>query len=539
MLFQTSLTLLLPAALSILSYPTVNGNPQEYWATTTPAVLAAYRESLSFMTNAMSSSSNSSNSGNPPVNCGKPPKDGSQPMWFTQNGCSLAAYDMSYIDDDGVKHVGVKKNEFVKMRCDSIVCPNLNQVDCYASPDTCPTNTWCMIDQHEKWGPWAMGSSPKSPIFQGKTIQAEYCTPEKKAEIDAVTNPVDKAALLKSWDDMCDVGYTANINLWKPIRGRCVNYRQEGQSCWSEPLYYSEILKPRFPRDEEGKTFGRPLLCAPGLACTGPDYYVLPNTCVKKRPQNICFLGPWWDSSVCPRQGKSSPGLTRDEALLALRTLMLVFEGEIVWTATCDFWDTSKPLGKGALRVRQQGYEIARLLWPTRLVGPIPSFNAVMQTIPNVMANGYKECVRQSKIPNSAISKQLAQIGAMSMRPNLLWSFIHLATFNLPNPVSKEQSEANRFLATWLAENFWCDDCRSFFQIGVIQEYLSLPPLSSNPNDLAVWWWKAHNMAAEHFATSRGSHPWNFQLGETGYEQYQNPFFMTWEDAMAMWKVDQ
>jgi hypothetical protein len=232
-----------------------------------------------------------------------------------------------------------------------------------------------------------------------------------------------------------------------------------------------------------------------------------------------------------------SAGLEKKDVMLALRTLMLIFEGEVAWPATCEFWDQSTPMGKATLRVRQQGYEIARLLWPTSLLGAIPTFDVVMESLPNPVEKGVKECVRQSKLPNSAVSKQLATLGSMSMRPNLIWTLVHYVTFNLPDVMSPAQVEAARFLATWLAENFWCDDCRSFFQVGVIQEYLGLPPQTNDGLQHARWWWMAHNMASEHVATSRGGHPWVFQLGEDGYAQYQNPYYMAWEDAVEMWRV--
>jgi hypothetical protein len=46
---------------------------------------------------------------------------------------------------------------------------------------------------------------------------------------------------------------------------------------------------PHFVVDvEHGRPPVRPLLCGPGLVCTG-DVNPMPNTCVKIRPPNICY----------------------------------------------------------------------------------------------------------------------------------------------------------------------------------------------------------------------------------------------------------
>jgi hypothetical protein len=54
---------------------------------------------------------------------------------------------------------------------------------------------------------------------------------------------------------------------------------------------------PSFPR----QAFERPLVCNPRggkdgskLVCTGPDFDVMPSTCVQARPKDQCFSGPWW-----------------------------------------------------------------------------------------------------------------------------------------------------------------------------------------------------------------------------------------------------
>lgn len=114
-----------------------------------------------------------------------------------------------------------------------------------------------------------------------------------------------------------------------------------------------------------------------------------------------------------------------------------------------------------------------------------------------------------------------------------------------------------------------------------------LPPEEPNGEAHARWWWNAHNVAsgarahagwqaaplpawptvapllpawplqlaasqlagplnlatssptlrAEHVANVRGGHPWIHQIGAADVAQYQNPWFMRWEDAVAQWTM--
>ena len=65
----------------------------------------------------------------------------------------------------------------------------------------------------------------------------------------------------------------------------------------------------------------------------------------------------------------------------------------------------------------------------------------------------------------------------------------------------------------------------------------NLPPDRPDPTAHARWWWWAHNVASEHVATTRGGHPWIHQSGAPDVERYQNPYFMTFEDAVTQWAV--
>lgn len=131
-----------------------------------------------------------------------------------------------------------------------------------------------------------------------------------------------------------------------------------------------------------------------------------------------------------------------------------------------------------------------------------------------------------------------------------------------------------------------------FFYEGIVSVF-GLPPEVPDGEAHAKWWWFAHNVAsgahthampawagrlpptrragwaagggaasgpacklpalatdpepshtpcihppAEHVANVRGGHPWIHQIGAPDAVQYQNPWFMRWEDAVVQWRVE-
>jgi hypothetical protein len=473
---------------------------------------------------------------NDAVDCGT--KVEGDPMWFTQGGCSIASRNMTYADTSGPTPVmrTVVKGDLIKMTCDDVFCPIPARIDCYEQPGTCANDEWCMIDIHEKWGAWAMnrdGSTPASP----------YCF----AAAEIAANSTDEA-FLASYQEICvdstvgDYGIKVGpkVEAWKPARGTCVKYRTEQQSCLSNPLdfgAYEADFGLGYKRADDGRTFARPLVCGSGLTCTTPDFEVSPSTCVKQRPKHKCFAGPWWDSTQCPRTDSSAPkgGLSQQLAIEALRRAILLYPGEVASPGDCAFWNRNTALGASVLKTQRSFYNIAAALWPTHLFGALPSFNEVMKLVsdPNLLGDS-QYCLNQAVIAGSEIAKALAEAGTLSSQPNQVWSMVHFLMHNQQNPMTPKQIAASRSLAGHLSESFWCDDCRGFFTIGIVGRY-GLPPQSSDPEDHARYWWFGHNVASEHVATTRGGHPWIHQLGAKDVTKYQNPYFMTWADAVQQW----
>jgi len=200
-------------------------------------------------------------------------------------------------------------------------------------------------------------------------------------------------------------------------------------------------------------------------------------------------------------------------------------------------------LGKAVNETRMRGLNILKQLWPYKVypAGPpkdiLERLNQCCNPLPRCTSTSTAEDCDPGTYNTTDVKKKLATAHMMANRPNKIWSVAHFVTMNLPDPVPASVAHASQALAVFLAHNFWCDDCRGFFQVGVVEEY-GLPPITNQADDIAKWWWNGHNVAGEHVATTRGGHPWIHELGYADVKAYQNPWYMTWEDAQAMWVMD-
>lgn len=538
-------------------------SPSEYWALASPAVRKARAlqglEAGKALGGRRLSSENNSEAGSwAPVWCGQEKYNGAAgQMWYANpftTACSRASMDLVYVD--GGRARVAKKGDFIKMTCDNWECPIPPVVDCYFDRNACQADEWCMVITHEKWGAWAMGKKGHTPNF-------ELCGEQYYAEIEAIASQGDVRnvtveALKLSRDRICGsstVGMANGIQLegygysetqlWKPSHGRCVKYRQEGQSCIPTLATHGRFANAFVRRAQTGAsypnggTMERPLACAPGLVCTGPDFDVLPSTCVKERPRDVCYAGPWWDSSRCPRTSMQKSGLSKEWALESLQTAFLVFPGEVASAMHCKYW--TGPMATFTAEVRKVTHNIFRALWPSHLVGECPTLEELYasmwrQTGVDLTALSPEEC-EAGEGRDGRIAEALALVGSWTHRPNLLWSLIHFSMHNQPSPMSRNAVAASTALASHLSENFWCNDCRGFFTVGVLS-VVGLPPQNPDGEEHARYWNLGHNIASEHVATTRGGHPWINTLEEAQDADVGNPFFVPFETSVKMWHVE-
>ena len=281
---------------------------------------------------------------------------------------------------------------------------------------------------------------------------------------------------------------------------------------------------------------------------------------------------------------------------------MLLSPGEYVSAGSCKYWheqeiylpsnDTSGWPGR-MQQLRRDIHGIFDTLWPRHLSGfekGPPSFESIEEWY-EIPTKSNAECLAASKAEGCnelsedalteacRLQRKLATVGRIINEPNKVWSLIHWSMANLKDPMTQEQVQASKALALILRDNFWfvtaecvlwreailekvpirstrplddsllmrptpmtcrCNDCRGFFDTGVLGVF-GYPPSSTEAEDHARYWNTGHNEASEHVATTRGSHPWIYQLanqsvGPNTGTAYQNPFFLPFEDAQAQWK---
>ena len=487
-------------------------------------------------------------------------KSSGQKQWFTENKCSLASTDMTYLDPhNNIREA--KKGDVVAMECDSVMCPTPMVPDCYTTPEDapCAADEWCMLNQQEVWSA-AAGAGGGTSLAQFEFCEefqsAKTSTPElyhqhlqTAKNLTSVTLE-QSHALFKSANSRCGgsngMAYgiaidSDTVDMWKGARGRCVKYRQEGQSCvpQMDNLMSSSGL---LPKTASGKNFERPLMCGKGLQCTGADFDVMPSTCVPERPQDVCFLGPWWDSTVCPRTTTAARGgLDYETALNTVRSFLLLFAGDVSSPSTCEYWDSKTRLGKATYQARTEGYAIVSALWPSQISGKfaepgLPSFEQ-FETEFELPGVSRKDCDAGAKDANSAIARQLALSHLRTERANFIWSIIHFLMHNQPDFMTAKRVAASRTMANHLSQRFWCTNCRNYFTEGILERY-GLPPQSNDATEHAKYWNFGHNVASEHVASTRGDDPWIFQMGEASVAHLQNPYYVSFERAQEMWKYD-
>ena len=132
---------------------------------------------------------------------------------------------------------------------------------------------------------------------------------------------------------MC--GGVENWGPWLSVRGRCERFRGEEESCNAQLAFSSAAaaaFAPQYVIGTDGRP-PRPLVCGPGLACTG-DFGPLPHTCVRARPPDVCYQGPWWDSSSWCKVGSVAGnaytgGLPREELEAIAPALLIQLPTEI------------------------------------------------------------------------------------------------------------------------------------------------------------------------------------------------------------------
>ena len=443
---------------------------------------------------------------------------------FSARGQSIAGDNFLYLPIGNDPKTGPLKQamqgQLINLTCASVVCPSPAVPSCFFDSSMCSSSEWCMLDTEIMWGPWAMGNNGQTPGANGRGgFQCETAI---------------EAGMVWWYDTVCS--QNVSWGPWDSMRGRCVPYRNEHESCQEEIQINHAMFGPEYAVRPNGKPFSRPLRCRPDLVCTG-DVEPLPHTCVKKRPPNVCYSGPWWNSTWCKvgggAGGEYETGLPLEALKDAATSLLLQLPQEHMVATEASFWYSVE-----GNRSREIIQNIVETLWPEvyrpQTTFPIP--------VPDPRSTGPPY--------TAAWNETAAHVGSLLAQTPRVWSTIHSLITNTKELMDPPQIQASQALALFLAQSFICPDCRGFWRIDVL-DVIGLPPSSNDREDHIKWWWKAHNMVSEHTAATRGGHPWVYpSLTDAQFVEFvgkpanntkllrcQNPFFLPYADAVDMWKI--
>lgn len=413
------------------------------------------------------------------------------------------------------------QGNLIDLTCAGAVCPSPPVPNCYFDASVCSDDEWCMLDTQALWGPFGMGTGGWSPGSNGKG--GFQC------------DTAQAAGMTWWWTTVCS--QNASWGPWESMRGRCVRYREEQQSCQEDIQVDHSIFGPQYATRPDGRPFERAMRCRPDLVCTG-DVEPTPHTCVKRRPADVCYSGPWWNSTWCKvgggAGGEYKRGLPQPVLEEAAQALLLQLPQEHMQATQETFWYSAQ-----GNRSREIIENIVEILWPEayRENTSFPlSYPDPRQTGPAYTA---------------AWNATASSVSSLIAQTPRVWSTVHMLVANTKKSMDQVQVEASQSLALWLSQNFICPHCRGHWRTGVL-DVIGLPPSSPNRIDHIKWWWRAHNMVSEHTASTRGGDSWVYpalpgdQFAETigrganntKLLNCQNPFFLPWDDAIKMWSID-
>ena len=372
------------------------------------------------------------------------------------------------------------------------------------------------------WGPWAqnLGAGGETPGANGR------------AGLQCST--ASDTGMTWWFDTVCS--RNTSWGPWQSMRGRCIKYKQEGESCVEEshdPLGIGPMYAVR--RTDGGLLSPNLAVCDrnKGLTCTG-DNLPTPHTCVKRRPPNVCFRGPWWDSSWCKVGGGAGAefhyGLSQSALEEAAASFAIQLPQEHMVAKDANFWYSA--VGN---QTREIAQNLLQTLWPAAYSST--SF-PISYPDPRLTGPPYTEAWNQTASQAQSIMIQTPKV----------WSTVHMLIANLPATMSADQVKASQALAQFLAFNFICPDCRGFWRTDVLN-FIGGPPSTTEQAAHEHWWWLAHNMVSEHTASTRGGYPWQYpamsdadfaaRFGTLNPQlRCQNPYWLDERDARIQWRIN-
>ena len=155
-----------------------------------------------------------------------------------------------------------------------------------------------------------------------------------------------------------------------------------------------------------------------------------------------------------------------------------------------------------------------------RLLGGNDDFFVITQNC----SKNVEAILNSNDLEGEQLSVILSYAFHYSQQPNWIWSLLHFMTFNLPENISPRQVTASQATSTLLSQQFWCTDCRALYT--ELLETVKGPPYTQTGQAQAHWWYLAHNMAAEHVASTTGGHPVSFTITATRHFDFTSESFV-------------
>ena len=249
--------------------------------------------------------------------------------------------------------------------------------------DVCAPEEWCRLEDHTKFGPFGMVGG-QTPNNIGYKVRGAAAAAAQLLSRSTLTRWQTCAELQRGgFEALFNQTCAGQVNWgpWLSVRGRCEQYRREEQSCNAQLPGTTDgggAFGPHYVAGEDGRPPRAALLCGPGLACTG-DFAPLRHTCVAARPPDVCFQGPWWDSSSWCKVGSAAGnaftgGLPREELEAIAPALLIQLPTEVFHNPESPlFWQS-----RAADAARAEVAAIVEELWPEAYRGatrfPLSSF---------------------------------------------------------------------------------------------------------------------------------------------------------------------
>eukprot|EP00122_Pirum_gemmata_P007884 Pgem_evm1s7250 len=374
-----------------------------------------------------------------------------------------------------------------------------------------------------------------------------------------VTNDCSTGTVECGENQYCQVNFREN---WYPYsisyitRGRCVEYKKEGESCKHDWQDVEDDLVVH-------GWMAAPSACGKGLACTKDKLYALKNTCVRvKDPKDPClstmprcagreppqlnaegndFLWEEWENDhkcLNPYCATSEdPGYSKEDLEYCASIYINANNGP----NSGQLWVGEGTEGHDAMHTEAVGnahpgkdnqYDVIRVALDNsnpKLHSKVNQFLEPIWPFP-VCKNENDDTTKCTQFPLKA-KENVKKVSTYQCT----WGMFHTLANNGNRMLTTEQTKAFLTMIKFTGRNMFCTICRSNL-LHMIEE-LGLPE-GITRDVYSKWFWQAHNNANEHsYATHSIADKLAPRNSDWANPNYENPFWLEYEHVPKMWKM--